>query len=381
MAKRRFNGEGSIYKRKDGRWTGAYTDPHTKKRCYVYGKNQKEVKERIKEKLEAPKDEDSQETLAGWMRYYLYAYKQVELKPSTFSSYLYIFSLYIENSDIGKVKLTELTTNDLQNFYNEKVTKGYNSKTIRHMKILINGALEQAERIGHIKDNPNRHTVLPKKKKYEAQILTKEDIAKLIDVGKEERIYPLVITCVTCGLRKGEILGLRWNNVDWDKRQINITGSLCRIVQEPDENGRRASKYEILEPKTKSSIRSIPMMQSTYDVLLLQKERQKQDKEQYKDIYMDNGFVFAKPDGRYISPREMNNYFNKFLKKYDIKSVRFHDLRHTYASIMLEAGVSAKVIQELLGHSTITTTLDIYTHISEEVKDNAVKQAEDIFKM
>lgn len=379
MAKKRLNGEGSIYKRKDGRWVGAYTDPLTKKRGYVYGKSQKEVKERIKEKMEQVVEEEAEETLADWVKYFLYTYKQIELKQSTFGSYLYLYSLHIENSDVGKKKLTEVTANDLQSFYNKKVEEGYNSKTIRHMQILINSALKQAERVGNIKDNPNRHTILPKKQKFEAKILKKEDVVKIIKEGKAEKIYPLVITCVTCGLRKGEILGLKWENIDFEKRQIHITGSLCRIMQEADRDGKRVSTYKVLAPKTKSSIRTIPMMEVTYEALLMQKARQEQDKRKWKGDYENEGFVFARPNGMYMSPREVNNYFHKMLDKYHIERIRFHDLRHTYASIMLEAGVPAKVTQELLGHSTITTTLDIYTHVSEQAKDEAVKQTELIF--
>ncbi len=381
MAKKRLNGEGSIYKRKDGRWAGAYTDPKTKKRGYVYGKTQKEVKERIKERMESAEEIEIEETLADWISYYLYNYKQIELKESTFGSYCYLFSSHIENSDVGKKKLVEVNTNDLQSFYNKKVEEGYSSKTIRHMQILINSALKQAERVGNIKDNPNRHTILPKRQKFEAKALRKEDVAKLIKEGKNEKIYPMVITCVTCGLRKGEILGLKWENIDFEKRQIHITGSLCRIIQNPDEQGKRSSTYKVLEPKTKSSIRTIPMMEVTYEALIMQKARQEQDKRKWKGDYEDEGFVFTRPNGIYMSPREVNNYFHKMLDKYGIERVRFHDLRHTYASIMLEAGVSAKVTQELLGHSTITTTLDIYTHVSEQAKDKAVKQTECVFSV
>ena len=337
------------------------------------------IEERIKEIIEKGTEEKVEETLAGWVKYFLYTYKQIELKQSTFGAYLYLYSLHIEKSDIGKKKLAEVTANDLQTFYNKKVQEGYNSKTIRHMQILINSALKQAERVGNIKDNPNRHTILPKKQKFEAKILKKEDVAKIIKEGKAEKIYPLVITCVTCGLRKGEILGLKWENIDFEKRQLHITGSLCRIVQEPDEQGRRNSVYKVLEPKTKSSIRTIPMMDVTYEALCMQKARQEQDKKKWKGEYKDEGYVFARPNGIYMSPREVSNYFHKMLDKYGIERVRFHDLRHTYASIMLEAGVSAKVTQELLGHSTITTTLDIYTHVNEKAKDEAVKQTEHIF--
>ena len=433
MAGRKSNGAGSIFKRKDGRWVGAYIDPIATKRHYVYGKTQKEVKEKMKEfkesflnekqerplpaeeilakepetkeekqlieKVEIPKEienisgrkttetereevkkEQEGQSLAEWIQYYLYTYKKADLKASTFTAYLWKFTTYIEPAEISKKQVSQLTTNDLQRFYNSKTDEGYNSKTVRHMKILINGALEQAVRIGMIKENPNRYTILPKKKKFEANTLKKEDVTKIITEGKEEWVYPLVTVCMTCGLRKGELLGLRWENIDWEKRQIHITGSLCRVAREPGKNGRNVSVYEILEPKTKSSIRTIPMMQATYEALCIQKERQEKERELYEEIYLDNDLVFARIDGRYLDSRAVSEQFLRLLKKYDIPKVRFHDLRHTYATLLMESGVQAKVVQELMGHSSISTTLDIYTHVSEDLKTESIRGVETVFQ-
>ena len=252
-------------------------------------------------------------------------------------------------------------------------------QTIRHMAVVINGALEYAERTGLIITNPNRHTILPKKKKFDAKVLTEEEVRRIIELGTQEEIYPLVVLCMTCGLRKGEALSLKWHELSLEERKLKIIGNLCRIGQEEDENGKRHSVYEILEPKTKSSIRTIYLPEVAYQALLLQKQRQEQDKEKYADIYLDNDFVFARPDGRHLNPRQMMEHFHKFLEKYGITDVRFHDLRHTAATMMLESGISIKIVQDILGHSNLSTTADIYSHISENAKEKAMKQLEAVY--
>ena len=392
MAGRRGNGEGSIVKRADGRWCAAYIEPGTNKRKYIYGKSQKEVRQKMKEKIVASKleaeqkveadvlvDSSANQTLEELIVYYLYTFKKVELKPSTFSNYVDVLNYYIKGEAIARKCVQDITTNDLQKYYNSKLTEGYSSKTIRHMAVVINGALEYAERTGIIVANPNRHTILPKKKKFEAKVLTEAEVRRIIELGTEEEIYPLVVLCMTCGLRKGEALSLKWEQVFLEERKLKIVGNLCRIGQEEDENGKRHSVYEILEPKTKSSIRTVYMPEIAYQALLLQKQRQERDREEYAEIYLDEGFVFARSDGRYLNPRQMLEHFHKFLKKYGITDIRFHDLRHTAATMMLESGISIKIVQDILGHSNLSTTADIYSHISENAKEKAMQQLEAVY--
>lgn len=195
----------------------------------------------------------------------------------------------------------------------------------------------------------------------------------MIIEAKEDELYPIVITAVYTGMRKGEIMALKWENVDFKGRRIFVRNSLCRIEDEqPDEFGHRHTRYEVLEPKTKKSIRTIPMVNEVYQALIKQRIRQDAEKEKYKDIYMDQGFVFADPMGNYLPQRPFMDKYHKFLHTYGITDIRFHDLRHTFSSLLIESDVSMKVVQELLGHSTITTSMDIYTHISEQKKEQAL---------
>jgi len=371
---KRSNGEGTIYKRKDERWCAAYYDEEFQ-RHYVYGKTQAEVKQKLKEKKEAKnKRTDTGYTLQVWLNEYLEKYKKNELKKTTYGSYVAVCNKHIAGSKLGNMKLDKITADNLQKYYNDKIKEGYSSKTVRSIETIINSGLEMAVRLRIISENPNLYTTIPKKEKYEAHVLSREEVQKILKEAKNEELYPIVVTTVFSGLRKGEVMGLLWKQIDFENRKIRVAGSLCRIEGDPDENGVRHAKYEILEPKTKKSIRIIPMLDEVYEALQEQKRRQKADKIKYGEEYRDYGFVFANPLGEHLAQRPFMTKYHNFLRKYGITDIRFHDLRHTFASLLIESDVSMKVVQELLGHSTITTSMDIYTHISDKAKEKAMLQ-------
>lgn len=372
---RRSNGEGTIYKRKDGRWCGAFYDEKYI-RHYVYGKTQKEVKQKLNNKRdEKPAEEWQNITFQEWIEEFLVNYKKNEIKITTYEGYIRIYRKHIKDSQIGKTALNQVTTEILQRYYNDKLNDGYNSKTVRSIGIVIGAALNMAVKLKMLSENPNRYTSIPKKKKYEASVLSAEEVARIVKEAKDEELYPIVVTTVYTGMRKGEVMALKWENVDFQKRRIYIKNSLCKIDgDQPDEKGHRHARYEILEPKTKESIRMVPMLDEVYDALRLQKERQETDKQKYREIYLDQGLVFSDPCGDYLPQRQFMDKYHAFLKKYRITDIRFHDLRHTFATLLIESDVSMKVVQELLGHSTITTSMDIYTHVSDEKKEQALDQ-------
>lgn len=371
---RRSNGEGTVYKRKDGRWCSAYFDEQFERR-YVYGKTQAEVKKKLRE-LQASKTVKSKPyTLGAWVKEFMEKYKKNDLKITTYSSYMQICRRHIFESKLGKMRLDRVKTTDLQQFYNGKLEEGYTSKYVRSIEVIINSALEKAVSVKIISDNPNLYTVMPKKERYEGKMLSRQEVEKIVRDAKDEELYPIIVTTVYTGLRKGEVMALKWENIDFVNRQIHVKGSLCRVVDEtPDENGVRHTTYQILEPKTKKSIRPIPMLEVVYEALMIQKKRQDSEKKNNKWFYEDQDLVFANPQGGYIAQRKFMNRYHDFLKRYGITDIRFHDLRHTFASLLIEADVSIKVIQELLGHSTITTSMDIYAHVSDRKKEEAMEQ-------
>lgn len=372
---KRSNGEGTIYKRKDGRWCAAYYDAQFN-RHYIYGKTQSEVKQKLKVKqndrtVKTVKTYSLQE----WVREFLEKYKKNELKVTTFDSYMGHYRKHIEGSALGKMKLDKVKAENLQKYYNDKIADGYNSKTVRAVETIINSALNMAVKLRMLSENPNLYTTIPKKIKYEAKILSLEEVRRIVDMAKKDKLYPIIITTIYTGMRKGEVMALKWENVDFKERKIYVKNSLCRVEDSGvDEKGRRHATYQVLEPKTKKSVRMIPMLDEVYEALQEQKKRQDIEKKQFKGAYFDQGVVFADEMGNYIRQRTFMDEYHEFLKRYGVSDVRFHDLRHTFASLLIEADVSIKVVQELLGHSTITTSMDIYGHISDKKKEQALEQ-------
>lgn len=383
---KRSNGEGTIFKRSDGRWCAAfYDDGPTPKRHFVYGNTQAEVKKKLKEKkdwIASGKEEKKVSyTVESWVLYYLKNYKRNEVKETTFDTYMDQFKRHIKGEDIGKIKLEKLTSDILQNFYNSKQSEGYNPKTIKHIYILLNSALKKAVQLKIIKENVNAAAVLPKIKEFKAKTLSAGDVRRIIDEAKAEELYPIIILTIYTGMRKGEVMALKWDNVNFDEQELYVEGSLCKVSKEPDSNGKGGHEYKILSPKTEKSKRTIPLVEIAVEALLIQKERQEKMKKTFENIYEDEDFVFARCDGQYLEQRSFMVQYHKFLKKYNLPDIRFHDLRHTFASLLLESGESPKVIQELLGHSTITTTMDIYAHVTKKGKVKALKSLDSIAKI
>lgn len=382
---KRSNGEGTIYKRKDGRWCAAYYDEEPiPKRHFVYGKTQAEVKKKLKEKRDNPDIETGKNekfTLESWIAYYLENFKKNEIKKTTYGTYFETYRKHIKGAAIGRIKLKALKTEQLQQFYNEKLQDGYSAKTVRHMHVIINSALEYAFKMRYVKENVNRFVILPKRETYVAKTLYAKEVSRIVNEAKEDELYPIVVLCIYTGLRKGEIMALKWEDVDFERKELTVKASLCRVRKSTSKSGVTMYGYEILDPKTIKSKRVVPLMDKAVEALLLQKDRQEQMKEKYKLLYEDNGYVFAGKDGSYLKQRQFMDKYHDFLKKYDVSDVRFHDLRHTFASLLLEAGESPKIIQELLGHTTITTTMDIYTHVSPKAKIQAIKTLDGVVKL
>ena len=331
---KRSNGEGTIYKRNDGRWCAAYYDDSpSPKRHFVCGKTQAEVKQKMKEKRKEPYLQNSKqadlETLEEWVLYFLENYKKYEIKETTYATYRGVYNKHIKNSIPGKTKLNKLKSNHLQKLYNSKSEEGYNAKTVKHISVLINSALDKAVQLKMIKENVNMVTVLPKQEEFQAQPLSAEQVKKIILDTKEEPLYPIVIFALSTGMRKGEVMALKWDNIDFDRRELEVTGNLCRIPKTIEED-KIQYQYAVLSPKSKKGRRIIPLTDLALAALQIQKERQNAEKIYYQEIYMDQNLVFANETGDFLNQRTFMRDYHTFLKKYGMPDIRFHDLRHPY---------------------------------------------------
>ncbi|SHO48919.1 tyrosine-type recombinase/integrase [Anaerocolumna xylanovorans] len=389
MAKKRSNGEGSIYPRKNGLWCGCCTViiNGKEKKKYVYGKTQKIAKDKLKaiqdSNLRGTISENSSMFFEDWMYEWLVNYKKLILKQTTYENYMIYFGTHIKNSKLGKTQISKLTTTQLQAYYNEKLVNGrsdgkgkLSNRSVRYLHIIIHGALEQAVRNGLISKNVSSAAVLPAREVKEIVPLSTDEVKKLIEVAKDSSIYTLILLEIFSGLRKGEILAITWNAINFDEKKLYVRHSLCRVL---DTENTVANKYKLIlmEPKTSKSKRCIPLNDMVIAALKKHKKYQNEEKIRNRDIYNDQDLVFAMPDGNFICPRKLLRMFHSLLKKAGIERKRFHDMRHTFASILLNEGESPKVIQELMGHSSISTTIDIYTHLIHETKVKSIDKLTD----
>jgi integrase len=393
MSKKRGNGEGSISKRKDGRWQASISigrDPETGKlkRSYIYGKTRKEVGDKLQQELHKLSSgiiiEDSKITVAQWMDQWLEAYKKPSVRPKTYESYEYIIRLHI-NPIIGLIKLKDLKPITLQNMYNIKYNKGredgeggLSARTVRYIHIILHQALKQAVENNLIPRNVSESTTLPMQTAKEIMVMSVEEQTKFLSAIKDERLAAAFMLELATGIRLGELLGLRWSDVDLDKGTIRINQALARI-KDFDSNSDCNTKLVFQEPKTAAGKRTIPIPSPVLPIIKQHKWNQNCEKIAAVGSYNDLELVFCSEVGTPIEPRNLVRKFKSLLKKHELINTNFHSLRHTYATRLLESDVPAKVAQVLLGHSSIKMTMDTYSHVLPEIKTEEVKKIDYLF--
>ena len=371
MAKKRANGEGSIRKRKDGRWEGRYTaghDPNTGKTIYknVLGKTQGEVKEKLKRAIEDSAKLDmskvGQYTVGQWVDVWFENYAKIKVRPSSHQTY----RGYIENHikpNIGSIPLNKLTSLELQKFYkkllgngrverieSKKQPKGLSAKTVRNINQIISSALNLAIEQKLLLTNPADACALPKLEHREMKTLPVEQLTSFLREAKESGVFEMYYIELATGLRRGELLGLKWRDIDLEHGSLRVQRQIARI------------DGEIVEAplKTKNAYRTLPLSADAIDVLKAQ--RKKCGNSQY---------VFPSPTGGPISPDSVLHMLHRVLKRAGLPKVRFHDLRHTFATLALQNGVDIKTVSGMLGHFSAGFTLDTYAHVTTAAQKEA----------
>lgn len=385
MSKKRGAGEGSITQRKDGIWQAAITVGRnkngTQKRKYFYGKTRAEVSKKITAAIKDLQegtfiDSSGETTVKQWLTHWLWTYKKNDLKQTTFEQYEVLLRKYLY-PDLGKVKLTELTTDKLQTLYNCMKDRGLSAKTIRTLNVIIHAGLKQAIWNGIINKNITEQISLPKDEYKEMRVLSEDEQRKLIGAIKDDRMGIAILFCLFTGVRRGELLALRWNDINMDKRLIFVRRTVNRVK----DYGNSVSKTKLVvsDTKTAKSRRIIPVVDALFEHL--QKHKAAQDKEKILagELYEDNDLVFATEIGKLIDPGNFNRTFARMIKKAGIAHANLHSLRHTFATRSLEAGMNIKILQELMGHSSMSVTADVYSHVMTEVKIEEMKKLGDIF--
>lgn len=370
MSKRRANGEGSIRHRPDGRWEGRYTagrDPETGKQIIknVLAKTQRECKEKLNKAIEESKGLDvvkaGQYTVGQWMELWFENFAKIKVRPASHQTY----KGYIENHikpNIGAIPLNKLTALDLQKFYKKLLTdgrvdrieaknqaKGLSAKTVRNINQVISSAMDLAIEQKLIAANPTNACALPKVEHKEMKTLTAEQLASFLREAKETGVYEMYYIELATGLRRGELLGLKWEDIDWAQGIIRVRRQVARI------NGK------IVEAplKTRNSYRTVSISADAIEVLKAQRTK------------TNDAYVFPSPTGGPISPDSVLHMLHRVLERAGLPKVRFHDLRHTFATLALQNGVDIKTVSGMLGHYSAGFTLDTYAHVTTAAQKEA----------
>ena len=372
--KHRKNGEGTLFKRKDGLWQASFV-PENGKRLYFYGKTQKEALE----KLRKAQQEDQKGLLATGPKLrlgeYLVQWVEATYKPpmarhTTYVQYRSMIHKHLVPG-LGQVFLQKLTVQQLQAFYAQKIEEGLKTRTIAIIHAVLHKALENAVKWNLLPRNIATLATVPQKTSHEVKTLSASEARKLIEAAQDSRIEALLVLAITTGMRRGELLGLRWDDIDLELGILRI----CRTV-----NWIAGFGFIENDPKTKASRRRITLPSVAIEALRKHRIRQDQAKQQAGTKWIEKGLVFPNTLGNFLGPNHLLTMFQRVLDQAGLPHMRFHDLRHSAATILLTMGVHPKVVQELLGHSSITMTMDTYSHLLPSMQKEAMDGMDNLFK-
>jgi integrase len=373
---KRGNGEGSIYRRKDERWVGqylVYTSAGPKYR-YLYGKTRQTVAEKLRKAM-ADRDgglvfDAGSLTVETYMTLWLSDSVKGTVRISTFERHEQLFRGHIRPA-LGRVKLKSLTPAHVRGLITEKLNSGLASGTVRKIHSTLHKALSQAVSDGLIPHNA-ADVKAPQPAPEEMRPLSETEARAFLDAAGRsgDRFEPLYVMAITTGLRRGELLGLRWDDADLERGTLRVARSLVR------EGG----SHKLGETKTRRGRRQVNLTPRAVAALKAHRKRQLEERVKLAGLYEDRGLIFATNVGTPLNPEDVvKRSFKPLLKRAGLPEIRFHDLRHTCATLLMGRGVHPKLVQELLGHATIAMTLDTYSHYLPSMGNQASGAMGDAF--
>lgn len=372
MSKNRGRNEGSIFKRTNGTWCAQVSVEG--KRISKYFKTKKEASDWLLEMRNKLKSGISlagaQTTLAEYFSEYLKANKTT-IRPNTHFQYSQIVRQHILPM-LGKIKLDELKPNIIQQLYSHKLDQGISERSVLLIHAVLHKALRQAVMWGIIGWNPADGVIRPKKQHKEMKVLNDTQVRTLLLVAKGTPMHILLQIEITTGLRFGELLGLQWKDLNWGNRQLQIQRQLNRL---------KSHGLTFSEPKTKAGRRTIVLGKSTISLLHDHWLLQQKMIIEFGDQWQDNDLIFPSETGTPADQSNVTKRFKLLLIKAGLPDIRFHDLRHTAATLMLLQGINPKIVQERLGHADISMTLNTYSHVLPSMQEDAAEKIDDIVTM
>jgi len=358
---RRGPNEGSLYQRRDGRWQGAVHlgyEHGRRVRKFVIGATRAEAAAKLAPLLKA-RDErrpvpDQRTKLGPFLRQWLDEVAKPTVRATTFSSYEGIVRLHLA-PDLGRIALAKLTPADVQRLLNAKRAAGLSPRRVGYIHAVLRRTLVTAERWGLVSRNVAKLVDAPRVQHHEIRPMTPEEARRLIDAADGDRLQALYLTALATGLRQGELLALRWQDVDFDTRRLWVRHTLARVD----------GALVLLEPKTDRSRRMVVMPDVTVAALRAHRTRQRMERLVAGSRWHDTDHVFTTTIGTPIEAARVTRSFHAALQRAGLPRSRFHDLRHAAATYLLGQGFTLEDVKTLLGHSSITLTSNTYGHVLE----------------
>ena len=370
MARKRKSGEGTVRLRKDGRWEGrvviGYDDKGLPKTKNVLAKTKTECVEKLKAlkaNLEKPTPGKVKMNMpfGDWISYWYENQLKPELREGSYRAYEGHLKQYIL-PNIGHIPLNKLTASDIQQFYlwlkkdgrtlrREENGSGLSDNLVINIHSFCRRALDAAVKENLIPINPAAECKLPSSHRKEMQILTREEMQRLLIQAKYEGYYEVFLLELATGLRRGELVALRWDDLNFRTGELKIDKQIVRTK----------AGLVVSEPKTKAAVRTVILPPPVLNAL-----------REYRRT-VDSEWIFPSPrkDGKPISPSYISQRLREILKRAGCKQVRFHDLRHTFATNALEHGMDIKTLSTVIGHVSSSVTLNVYAHITDDMKKQA----------
>lgn len=399
--RKRANGEGTIYQRKDGRYEGAAfvpTTAGTEKRVRIYGRTREEVRKKLTKLLEQadqgiPVAAESW-TLEEYLTYWLKHVVSVERRPKTYQGYEGVVRRYLI-PELGKKRLGKLAGRDVRLALSriretcQCCRNGWDAerevpqccakrpveccgerlsvRMVQFIHAVLRNALASAVREEIVPRNVAKLVTVSTPKYKINRGLTVAQARDVLKAAREERLYALYVLALCLGLRRGELLGLRWDDVDLESGVLEITQTLQRV----------GGRLQFVAPKTERSERTVPLPGICVEALREHRERQKTERANAWPEWEENGLVFPSRRGTPLEPDNLRRSWGRIRTAAGVEDVRFHDMRHTCVSLLLAMGVPPHVVREIVGHSDIETTMTIYAHTALDDKRAALRKLGD----
>ena len=373
---RRSNGEGTVYRRANGLWAAqVYVNESDGRRVRrsISGRTRKEVENRMTElrqrsdagRVIAPADL----TLGAYLDEWLAQIVAVRVRPNTLAAYRYNADRYLI-PDLGRQRLAALSARELRLYFEGLRARGVGARTVKYVHTTLRAALEDAMREEVMERNPAALVRVLGPPRRERVPLTVEEVRALLRSSRDHRLHAMLVAFALLGMRRSEVLGLRWEDVDLDQAFLQVRRGLQRVD----------GQLTLLPTKTARSRRTIPLPGLVVDVLVEHRDRQDAERVALAERWPESGFVFTTPIGTPIDPRNCTRIVQEACRRAGVRVVRLHDLRHGCVSVLLGLGVPPRTAMEIAGHSTIDMTMNVYGHVTLDDKRDALDRLSSLFE-